>query len=119
MPAGEVPGKMAPKTAPDAGRAAQPEPARPEPARPEPVEPPPVPPPPEPEPEPEPVPPPEPHPEPLPEALQAAPGAFGCYLIAGRGRARHMVRAYLGDARPLVDHAVTTTARRACPLVTG
>ncbi len=61
------------------------------------------------------MPPPEPEPEPhlgpLPEALQAAPDAFGCYLIAGRGRSRHTVRAYLGDARSLLDHAATTTVR--------
>src|SRR6266566_5203006 len=64
VPDGEVPGKMAPDPAPDAGQAAQPEPAKPEPARPEPVEPPPVPP--EPRPQPRPVPQPEPEPEPIP-----------------------------------------------------
>ena len=44
--------------------------------------------------------------------LQAALDTFGCYLIAGRGRSHpHEVRAYLGDARSLLDHAATTTVR--------
>jgi len=37
--------------------------------------------------------------------------AFGCHLIAERGRSRHTVRAYLGDAWSLLDHAAATTVR--------
>ncbi len=76
VPNGEVHGKMAPDPAPDAGQAAQLEPAKPEPARrPEPLEPPPVPlpvPPPVPSP-PQPMPPPEPPPEPQPEPPEPRP----------------------------------------------
>src|SRR5437773_2135144 len=72
VPNGEVHGKMAPDPAPDAGQAAQLEPAKPEPARrPGPLEPPPVP---RPVPSPpQPMPPPEPPPEPQPEPPEPRP----------------------------------------------
>jgi integrase/recombinase XerC len=42
----------------------------------------------------------------LPEELEDAIVAFGSFLSAERGRSHHTERAYLGDARSLLEHAV-------------
>jgi integrase/recombinase XerC len=49
---------------------------------------------------------PQPRPAPLPERMQAALDGFGRHLAAERGLSPHTVRAYLGDARSLLEHAV-------------
>src|SRR5215469_13459308 len=51
------------------------------------------------------VPAPEPGRGPLPERMQAALDGFGRHLAAERGLSPHTVRAYLGDARSLLEHA--------------
>jgi integrase/recombinase XerC len=42
----------------------------------------------------------------LPAALQRAQAEFGRHLAAERGLSRHTVRAYLGDVRSLLEHAL-------------
>src|SRR5262245_33824832 len=97
---------------------AQPQPALPEPASPEPAPlpepaPPPDPAPPEPARPPGPAPP-EPGPQvdpplsgpvPLPECMQEALDGFERHLATERGLSPHTVRAYVGDARSLLEHA--------------
>jgi integrase/recombinase XerC len=43
----------------------------------------------------------------LPESLAAALGAFERHLAAGRGLSPHTVRAYVGDVRSMLGHAVS------------